>query len=106
MRKNCYYRHKKHYCYFSLYYSFIEDKECNTPLSHIHIVASKRGVHQKAVKRNFAKRRLRAALNQFLKSNALPENLMLKIVAKKEVLDCSFEDLSFMLGKSLKAISL
>lgn len=106
MHKNWYYKHKKHSLYFSLYYSFIEPKDQNAPKPHIHIVASKKGISRKAVTRNFAKRRLRAALSQFLKSNVLPSNLTLKIIAKKEVLDCSFDDLSLMLDKNLKEIHL
>lgn len=106
MRKNCYHNNKKHCPYFSLYYSFIESKDQQSLRPYIHIVASKKGVHQKAVKRNLAKRRLRSTLRQFLKSHELPQNLMLKIIAKRSILDCPFEDLNFLFNKNLKAVNL
>lgn len=99
MLKNQYYPHKKHCLYFSLYWSSCAENEKGMHM----VVASKRGVHQKAVKRNFAKRRLRTALRNFLKYKSMPA-VTLKLVAKKEILSCSFAELNLMVGSALKVL--
>ena len=104
MPKIQYYQNMKHWRYFSLYWSLGPPPVELKLQGDICIVASKKGVHPNAVKRNFAKRRLRAALRNYLKTESLPK-VTLKIVAKREILNCSFEDLNHMLHNTLKALS-
>lgn len=99
MLKNKYYPHKKHYTYFSLYWAYCPVDEKGDYM----VVASKRGVHSHAVKRNFAKRRLRTVMRNFLKQKSMPA-VTLKIVAKKEILGCSFAELDLMIGSALKVL--
>jgi len=106
MQKKRYHQNKKHCRHFSLYFSFFELKDEDTRKPQICIVASKKGVHKTAVKRNFAKRRLRALLRRFVNSYDLSSSLILKIVANRSILDCSFKELEPIFEKNLKALSL
>lgn len=102
MLKNRYHQHRKHCPYFSLYWT--AEKDSNKDFS-VHIVASKKNVHKRATKRNFAKRRLRAITRDFFKIQSDFYARELIIIAKKEILTCSFLELSLMLNEILRTIS-
>lgn len=102
MLKNKYHQHKRHCPYFSLYWSTQKDSDRDFL---IHIVASKKNVHKNATKRNFAKRRVRAIVRDFLKVKSHLPVQELIIIAKKEILTCSFLDLTLMLNENLRAIA-
>lgn len=102
MPKNRYHSHKKHCSYFSLYWTTQEDSHKDFL---VHIIASKKSVHKQATKRNFVKRRLRAITRDFFKMKPEFPVQELVIIAKREVLTCSFLDLTHMLNENLRAIS-
>ncbi|KAB8033312.1 ribonuclease P protein component [Fluviispira multicolorata] len=96
--------------YFLTYMSFHKRSDANKSFKFA-IVASKKGVHKRAVKRNRVRRRLKNALNQCLKSFELPSgiDIQLLFMANRNVLEAPWEDLlkaiNYALQKSVKKCS-
>lgn len=101
MLKKRYHQHRKHCPYFSLYWTANQEHKNDCV---VHVVASKKLVHKQATKRNYAKRRVRAIVRDFFKIQPKIPAQELVIITKKEVLTCSFLDLSIMLNENLRAL--
>ncbi len=64
------------------------------------IIASKK-YFKKAVDRNRAKRRIRAAIAEYSKHNTKPQFNQLLFIAKNNILQCKYEEISKDISKSI-----
>jgi len=91
--------------YFLTYMSIRKTHNPRT-LFQFAIVASKKGVHKRAVQRNRARRRLKAALQCYLKNAVLPLGIEIQVLfmANRTVLDAKWEDLYEIVQNAIQKV--
>ena len=86
--------------YLSIFFKNLSDKSIKS-LNISFVVQKKLG---NAVKRNKIKRRLKSMMNQFLKMSKINLNYSYLIIAKKEIINANYSDISDALFKNCKKI--
>ncbi|WP_186644931.1 ribonuclease P protein component [Fluviispira vulneris] len=89
---------------FFLTYMTFSKCSLDQKLLKFAVVASKKGVHKRAVKRNRVRRRLKNALNQCLKSFEIPagNEIQLLFMANRNVLEVPWDDLLKAINTTLQ----
>ena len=80
--------------YFLTYMSFKKNPDVEGSLKFA-VVTSKKGVHKRAVKRNRARRRIKCAFMDYLKTAAFPFGIEIQVLfmANRSVLDATWDEL-------------
>ena len=86
--------------YLTIFFKNLSDKSSKS--LNISFVAQKKLGN--AVKRNKIKRRLKSMMNQFLKISKINLNYSYLIIAKKEIINANYSDISDALFKNCKKI--
>ena len=86
--------------YLTIFFRKLSDKS-NKNLNISFVAQKKLG---NAVKRNKIKRRLKSMMNQFLKMSKINLNYSYLIIAKKEIINANYSDISDALFKNCKKI--
>ena len=86
--------------YLTIFFKNLSDKSSKS--LNISFVAQKKLGN--AVKRNKIKRRLKSMMNQFLKMSKINLNYSYLIIAKKEIINANYSDISDALFKNCKKI--